>query len=161
MVTTSEGRSPSPGSPPGGATVDWDSLRAAARAVRAHAYAPYSGYLVGAAALAADGRLLTGCNVENASFGITLCAECGVVSDLHATGGGRLVAVACVGGTADEPARVVLPCGRCRQLLAENGGGDLLVDGPDGPVTLETLLPHAFSAAEMVVAAPGGAQGAR
>ncbi|MGA7688457.1 MAG: cytidine deaminase [Jiangellales bacterium] len=160
-MTTSEGRFPSPGSPLGGAPVDWDSLRGAARAVRAHAYAPYSGYLVGAAALTADGRLLTGCNVENASFGITLCAECGVVSDLHGTGGGRLVVVACVGGAAGEPARAVLPCGRCRQLLAENGGGDLLVDGPDGPVTLETLLPHAFSAEEMDVAARGGAERAR
>jgi cytidine deaminase len=160
-VTTSEGRPPRPGLPVGGAPVDWDSLRAAAAAVRMRAYAPYSGYLVGAAALAADGRLLTGCNVENASFGITLCAECGVVSDLHATGGGRLVVVACVGGAADEAARVVLPCGRCRQLLAENGGGDLLVDGPDGPVALETLLPHAFSAAEMVVAAPVRGEGER
>jgi cytidine deaminase len=135
--------------------VDWGALRETATHVRARAYAPYSGYLVGAAALAADGRLLTGCNVENASFGVTLCAECGVVSNLHAGGGGRLVAIACVGAPPDEPARVVLPCGRCRQLLAENGGGDLLVDGPDGPVTLATLLPSAFSAAEMVGAAPG------
>jgi len=154
-VTSSESRPTGVGLTADDASVDWGALREAARAVRAHAYAPYSGYLVGAAALADDGRLLTGCNVENASFGVTLCAECGIVSDLHATGGGQLVAVACVGGAAGAPAPVVLPCGRCRQLLAENGGGGLLVDGPDGPVTLATLLPLAFSAAEMLPTASG------
>lgn len=154
-MTSSESRTPGAGLRADDAHVDWVALRDAASAVRAHAYAPYSGYLVGAAALADDGRLLTGCNVENASFGITLCAECGIVSVLHATGGGRLVAVACVGGAAGAPGLVVLPCGRCRQLLAENGGDDLLVDGPDGPVTLETLLPRAFSAAQMLPTSSG------
>jgi cytidine deaminase len=129
--------------------VDWDRLRAQARQVRTRAYAGYSGYLVGAAALADDGRVLLGCNVENASIGITLCAECGVVSDLHATGGGRLVAVACVGGREGSAALVVLPCGRCRQLLAEHGGPGLLVDTADGPVPLARLLPDAFDATEM------------
>jgi cytidine deaminase len=128
---------------------DWDALRAQARAIRLRAYAPYSGYLVGAAALTDDGRLLLGCNVENASFGITLCAECGVVSDLHATGGGVLAAVACVGGAEDAEARAVLPCGRCRQLLAEHGGAGLLVDTLTGPVPLAQLLPDAFDAAEL------------
>ena len=134
---------------PQAAAVDWDLLRERARQVRAHAYAGYSGYLVGAAALADDGRVLVGCNVENASIGLTLCAECGVVCDLYATGGGRLLAVACVGGRAGSAALVVLPCGRCRQLLAEHGGPGLLVDSADGPVPLSLLLPDAFDAAEM------------
>ena len=129
--------------------VDWDLLREQARLARTHAYARYSHYLVGAAALTDDGRVLVGCNVENASFGLTLCAECGVVSDLHASGGGRLVAVACVGGRDGSAALVVLPCGRCRQLLAEHGGPDLLVDTAAGPVPLARLLPDAFDAAEI------------
>lgn len=124
----------------------WERLREAARRVRGRAYADYSGYLVGAAALADDGRLLVGCNVENASFGVTLCAECGVVSSLHASGGGRLRALACVGAPTGEPPSVVLPCGRCRQLLAEHGGADLLVDTATGPQPLHVLLPDAFSA---------------
>jgi cytidine deaminase len=132
------------------APVDWDALRAAAADVRSSAYAPYSGYLVGAAALADDGRLLTGCNVENAAYGVGLCAECGVVSNLHASGGGRLVAVACAGAPAGHQARVVLPCGRCRQLIAEQGGPATLVDTPDGPVPLARLLPDAFDASELV-----------
>jgi cytidine deaminase len=129
--------------------VDWALLREHARQVRERAYAGYSGYRVGAAALTEDGRLLVGCNVENASFGVTLCAECGVVSQLHATGGGRLVAVACVGGRADSSGQPVLPCGRCRQLLAEHGGPALWVDSPEGPVTLSALLPDAFDSEEM------------
>jgi cytidine deaminase len=129
--------------------VDWPLLREQAHRVRERAYAGYSGYHVGAAALADDGRLLVGCNVENASFGVTLCAECGVVSQLHATGGGRLVAVACVGGRADSPGLPVLPCGRCRQLLAEQGGPGLWVDSPEGPVRLSVLLPDAFDSEEM------------
>jgi cytidine deaminase len=129
--------------------VDWDRLRAAARAVREHAYAGYSGYQVGAAALTDDGRLLTGCNVENASYGMTLCAECGVISDLHATGGGRLVALACVGARQGSDVQPVLPCGRCRQLLAEHGGPQMWVDAPAGPVRLSFLLPDAFSNAEL------------
>ena len=126
------------------AVVDWGSLRAAASSIRSRAYAPYSTYLVGAAAVADDGRVLTGCNVENASIGMTLCAECGVVSALHATGGGRLVAIACVGGRVGDEAVVVLPCGRCRQLLSENGGPTLQVDAPAGPRSIADLLPDGF-----------------
>lgn len=127
----------------------WAMLRAEARAVRGRAYAPYSRFLVGAAGLSDDGRLLTGCNVENAAYGVGLCAECGVVSSLHATGGGRLVAIACVGAPEGQPARPVLPCGRCRQLIAEQGGPQTLVDAPDGPVALGRLLPDAFDSAEL------------
>ncbi|WP_100447707.1 cytidine deaminase [Glycomyces xiaoerkulensis] len=120
--------------------VDWESLRAeAARMVR-RAYVPYSRYPVGAAGLVDDGRTVTGCNVENASYGLTLCAECGMVSELAATGGGRLVAVAC----ADRDLAPVTPCGRCRQLLYEHGGPGCLVDGVPGPSALDRLLPDAF-----------------
>ena len=122
--------------------IDWPGLRAAAAAAAERAYAPYSGLRVGAAALAADGQILTGCNVENASYGLTLCAECGLVSALHAAGaGGLLLAVAVVAGDG-EP---LLPCGRCRQLLLEAAGGDLLVDTAEGPVELKVLLPAAFT----------------
>ncbi len=116
--------------------IDWARLRDAATAACARAYAPYSHYPVGVAGLVDDGRVLTGCNVENASYGVTLCAECGLVSALHATGGGRLVAVACVDGTG-EP---LVPCGRCRQLLHEHGGPELLFN--ERP--LSELLPDAF-----------------
>ncbi len=119
---------------------DWAVLRAAAREVSASAYAPYSNYPVGAAALTDDGRIVVGCNVENASYGVTLCAECGLVSSLYASGGGRLVAFACVDGAGD----VLMPCGRCRQLLWEHGGPDLLVDTPDGVQTMAEVLPLAF-----------------
>ncbi len=118
------------------AAIDWSALEAAATEVCGQAYAPYSRYPVGAAALVDDGRILTSCNVENASYGLTLCAECGLVSALHATGGGRLVAVACVDG-GGQP---IVPCGRCRQLLHEHGGPDLLVNRR----RLEELLPDAF-----------------
>ena len=129
--------------------VDWSALREQAESIRERAYAGYSGYQVGAAALTEDGRVLTGCNVENASYGLTLCAECGVVSALHASGGGRLVALACVGGQQGRPAQPVLPCGRCRQLLAEHGGPQMWVDAPEGPVRLDYLLPDAFSETEL------------
>jgi cytidine deaminase len=121
--------------------VDWEALRAAAGAAAENAYAPYSRFRVGAAGLVDDGRTVTGCNVENASYGLTLCAECGLVSDLHRTGGGRLVAVACA---TPDSADHLMPCGRCRQLLHEAGGPELLVDGPSGPMRLDELLPHAF-----------------
>jgi cytidine deaminase len=121
-------------------SVDWARLRREAAAMTARAYAPYSGVLVGACGLADDGRLVRGCNVENASYGLTLCAECGLVADLAASGGGRLVALAVVAGDG----RPLAPCGRCRQLLHEHGGGDLLLDGKDGPVRLGELLPDAF-----------------
>ena len=119
--------------------VDWDALRDAALEVAEHAYVPYSQFHVGAAALTADGRIITGCNVENASYGLTLCAECALVSILHVTGGGRLVAVVTVGN--GQP---VMPCGRCRQVLMEHGGPDLLIDHPLGPRPLSELLPDAF-----------------
>jgi cytidine deaminase len=134
--------------------IDWPALRASATAAAERAYAPYSGLRVGAAGLAADGQVVTGCNVENASYGLTLCAECGLVSALHATGAGArhaagaagpLLAVAVVAGDG-EP---LLPCGRCRQLLLEAGGGGLLVDTADGPVELSVLLPAAFSGTDL------------
>jgi cytidine deaminase len=106
----------------------------------ARSYAPYSGVHVGAAGLVDDGRLILGCNVENASYGLGLCAECGLVSALHATGGGRLVAVSVVAGDGQP----LSPCGRCRQLLYEAGGGGLLLDSTGGPVSLSSLLPDAF-----------------
>jgi cytidine deaminase len=114
-------------------------------AAAGHAYAPYSGLRVGAAGLAASGQVISGCNVENASFGLTLCAECGLVSALHAAGGGSLRAVAVVAGDG-EP---LLPCGRCRQLLLEAGGGSLLVDTAEGPAELSALLPAAFSGTDL------------
>ena len=120
--------------------IDWEHLRAAATAASRHAYAPYSRFPVGAAALVDDGRVLTACNVENASYGLTLCAECGLVSALHAGGGGRLVALACV----DTAGEVLMPCGRCRQLIWEHGGAGCLVDTPDGILPISELLPQAF-----------------
>jgi len=125
--------------------VDWAMLRAAATEVAGQAYAPYSKLRVGAAGQALDGRVVTGCNVENASFGLTLCAECGLVSALHATGGGSLEAVAVVAGDGAP----LLPCGRCRQLLLEAGGPDLLVDTEGGPLPLSALLPAAFSGTDL------------
>jgi cytidine deaminase len=120
-------------------------LRAAATEVAGQAYAPYSKLRVGAAGQTPDGRVVTGCNVENASYGLTLCAECGLVSALHATGGGSLEAVAVVAGDGAP----LLPCGRCRQLLLEAGGPDLLVDTDSGPVPLSALLPAAFSGTDL------------
>lgn len=125
--------------------VDWDALRASARDVMAHAYVPYSHYPVGAAALVDDGRVVVGCNVENASYGVTLCAECSLVSALVVGGGGRLVAFACVDGAG----AVLMPCGRCRQLLWEHGGADLLVDTPEGALPMTAVLPHAFGPAHL------------
>ena len=135
-------------------TVDWAALRAAAVDVAGRAYAPYSRLRVGAAGLTGDGRIVTGCNVENASFGLTLCAECGLVAALHATAPSArpapapppaLVAVAVVAGDGDP----LLPCGRCRQLLLEAGGPELLVDTAGGPRPLAELLPAAFSGADL------------
>jgi cytidine deaminase len=120
--------------------VDWEGLRAAAREAMSHAYAPYSRFPVGAAALVDDGRVVVGCNVENASYGVTLCAECGLVSALHASGGGRLVAFTCVDGGG----AVLMPCGRCRQLLFEHGGRDLLVETVSGIRPMSEVLPDAF-----------------
>ena len=109
-------------------------------------YAPYSKYPVGAAGTADDGRLVTGCNVENASYGLTLCAECGLISQLIATGGGRLAALCCV----DASGTVIMPCGRCRQLLWEHGGPDLQVLTPNGPQAICDLLPQAFGPADLM-----------
>lgn len=120
--------------------VDWEALRQRARELNARAYAPYSGYRVGAAALADDGRIVAGCNVENAGYGVTLCAECGLVSELVAGGGGRLVAFTCCNADAE----VIMPCGRCRQLLFEHGGDELLVETPRGILTMAEVLPQAF-----------------
>jgi cytidine deaminase len=120
--------------------IDWNILRNKAIQVSVGAYAPYSRFPVGAAALVDDGRVVTGCNVENVSYGLTLCAECGVVSALHSTGGGRLVALVCV----DAHGSPLMPCGRCRQLLSEHGGPELLIDHPAGPRRLDDLLPDAF-----------------
>jgi len=120
--------------------IDWPGLRRSALEAMGNAYAPYSQFPVGAAALVDDGRVISGCNVENASYGLGLCAECGLVSTLHNTGGGRLVAFACV----DFRGEVLMPCGRCRQLLWEHGGPDLLVDTVEGPKPMTEVLPLAF-----------------
>lgn len=119
---------------------DWDALRRVAEEAMGRAYAPYSNFPVGAAALVDDGRVVSGCNVENASYGVGLCAECGLVSDLVSSGGGRLVAFTCVGGDGG----VITPCGRCRQLLFEHGGSDLLLETPEGIVPMSAMLPQAF-----------------
>jgi cytidine deaminase len=119
---------------------EWDALRAAADEAATHAYAPYSGYRVGAAARVDDGRVVAGCNVENAAYGVTLCAECGLVSELHLGGGGRLTHFVCVNGDG----RVIMPCGRCRQLLFENGGPDLLLLTVSGVKRMDEVLPDAF-----------------
>ncbi len=123
-----------------GEGVDWDGLRIRARAIAERAYAPYSGYRVGAAALVDDGRTVAGCNVENAAYGVGLCAECGLVSELLAGGGGRLVAFTCTNGAGER----IMPCGRCRQLLWEHGGPGLLVDTPEGILAMHQVLPQAF-----------------
>ncbi len=119
---------------------DWDELRSAAVAARGKAYAPYSDSQVGAAGLVDDGRVVVGCNVENAAYGVALCAECGMVSQLHVTGGGRLTHVVCV----NKHAETIMPCGRCRQLLWENGGPDLVLLTPEGELTMRAVLPQAF-----------------
>jgi len=125
--------------------VDWAVLHAAAVEVMARAYAPYSRFRVGVAGLVDDGRIVVGCNVENAAYGVALCAECGMVSSLHATGGGRLVAVSCV----DANGEALMPCGRCRQLLWENGGAECLVMSPNGVMSMADVLPLAFGAADI------------
>ena len=128
-----------------GVTIDWGALRAAAVAAAARAYAPYSHFQVGAAGFTGDGRIISGSNIENASYGVTLCAECSLVSNLIGTGGGRLVAVLTVAGDG----KPVMPCGRCRQLLWEHGGPDLLVDGDGTPRPMRELLPGGFDSHAM------------
>lgn len=125
--------------------IDWGELARRAVEIAQNAYAPYSDFPVGAAGLVDDGRIVTGCNVENASLGLSLCAECGMVSALQATGGGRLVAVSTRKGDGDP----VVPCGRCRQLLFEFGGADLLVDGDGEPRRLGELIVDAFGPGDL------------
>ena len=129
--------------------IDREALRAAAREVMTRAYVPYSGFPVGAAALVDDGRVVVGANDENASYPVGLCAECGLVSDLARTGGGRLVAVACV----DRHGNTLMPCGRCRQLLWEVGGADRLVDTVSGIRPMTEVLPDAFGPDDFVTRA--------
>jgi cytidine deaminase len=125
--------------------VDWDELRATAVAAAGQAYAPYSGLHVGAAAVCDDGRVVVGCNVENASYGLTLCAECTMAGQLRLSGGGRFVAVACRSATGE----LLMPCGRCRQVLYELGGPDCLVDTPRGVLPMTEVLPDAFGPAQL------------
>ena len=132
-----------------GHEVDWDRLRDEAIAMLDRAYAPYSDFPVGVAGLVDDGRIVSGCNVENASYGIGLCAECGMVSQLAATGGGRLVAVACVGRHGIP----LMPCGRCRQLLWEHGGATCLQLTPEGVLPMSDVLPQAFGPEDLATAA--------
>jgi cytidine deaminase len=131
-------------------TIDWNLLRDKATQAAAAAYAPYSRFRVGAAALADDQRVVTGCNVENVSYGLSLCAECGVVCALHSTGGGRLVALACV----DAGGSLLMPCGRCRQVLLEHGGPQMLIDHPGGPRRLGDLLPEPFGPDDLAGQSP-------
>jgi cytidine deaminase len=123
-----------------GHTIDWPALRTAATEAMHRAYAPYSNFPVGAAALVDDGRIISGCNVENASYGLTLCAECALVGSLHMTGGGRLVAFSCVDGAGG----VLMPCGRCRQLLYEHSTEGMLLETVSGIRTIDEVLPDAF-----------------
>ena len=120
-------------------------MRSRAQGMLEQAYVPYSRFPVGAAALVDDGRIVTGCNVENAAYGVALCAECGLVSELVATGGGRLVAFSCCNANGE----LLRPCGRCRQLLWEHGGADLLVDTPLGVQSMSEVLPQAFGGADI------------
>ena len=128
-------------------TIDWPALHGAAVAAAQHAYAPYSKLHVGAAALVDDGRTIVGCNVENASYGLGLCAECALVGQLHLSGHGRLVAVVAVDGDG----AILTPCGRCRQLLMEHGGPDLHVQGVAGPRPMRELLPDWFGPEDLTV----------
>lgn len=127
------------------AHIDWEGLRSAARRVTANAYVPYSKYPVGAAALTDAGEIIVGCNVENAAYGVTLCAECAIISALITGGGGRLVAFTCCNAEGD----VIMPCGRCRQLLWEHGGPDLLVETISGIKPMTEVLPEAFGPADL------------
>ena len=129
--------------------VDWDALTDAAREAMGHAYAPYSDFQVGAAALVDDGRTVTGCNVENASYGLGLCAECGLVSQLLNTGGGRLTHFTCVDGQGE----ILVPCGRCRQLLYEHALPGMLLETVSGIRTIDEVLPDAFGPRDLEEAA--------
>ena len=121
-------------------SIDWDLLRTTAIEASRRSYSPYSKFPVGVAGLVSDGRIVSGCNIENASYGLTLCAECSMTSELIMTGGGRLRAVLCV----DKNGDLLSPCGRCRQLLFEHGGKELLLMTPDGPKSMSEILPWGF-----------------
>ncbi len=127
------------------AEIDWAALRSAARGVLKNAYVPYSNYPVGAAALTDAGEIIVGCNVENAAYGVTLCAECAIISALITGGGGTLVGFTCLNSNGD----VIMPCGRCRQLLWEHGGPDLLVETVSGIKPMTEVLPDAFGAGDL------------
>lgn len=129
---------------------DFEPLLEAARAVAARAYVPYSHYPVGAAGLVDDGRIVRGCNVENAGYGVTLCAECGMISELMASGGGKICAFVCVNRLGE----VIMPCGRCRQLLAEHASSDFTILTPKGEASLDEMLPQSFGPADLDAAAP-------
>ncbi|HZS19526.1 MAG TPA: cytidine deaminase [Pseudonocardiaceae bacterium] len=121
--------------------IDWVALRSAAVQAAALAYCPYSLLQVGAAALCDNGRTVIGCNVENASYGLSLCAECAMAGQLRLSGGGRFMAVACRSGAGE----LLMPCGRCREIIHELGGPSCLLDTPHGIRSIEELLPDAFS----------------
>lgn len=125
--------------------IDWGALESEAQRMAGQAYAPYSRFAVGAAALVDDGRIVSGCNVENASYGVTLCAECGLISDLHKTGGGKLVAFVCVNGDGV----LTMPCGRCRQLLSEHASDNLAIKTPEGVLRFDEILPQAFGPSDI------------
>ena len=126
--------------------INWEELKAAAVAAMKNAYAPYSHFPVGAAALVDDGRIVSGCNVENASYGVGLCAECGLVSNLSMTGGGKLIAFYCVDGAEN----ILMPCGRCRQLLFEHSAPVMLLQTLSGIKTIDEVLPDAFGPRDLI-----------
>ncbi|MBB5830879.1 cytidine deaminase [Brachybacterium aquaticum] len=133
---------------------EFRTLLAEAREIAERAYTPYSHFRVGAAALTADGRLVRGCNVENAGYGVTLCAECGLISELIAGGGGKLSRFVCVGGDehlSRDARDVVMPCGRCRQLLSEHAGEGFVILTPEGPRSMDEVLPQAFGPADLAL----------
>ncbi|CAB4543324.1 MAG: cytidine deaminase [Actinobacteria bacterium] len=125
--------------------INWDELREVANESMKQAYAPYSNFPVGAAALTTDGRIVAGCNVENASYGLGLCAECSLVSNLMMTGGGKLVAFTCVDGHGN----ILMPCGRCRQLLFEHSAPGMVLETVSGMKTIDEVLPDAFGPSDL------------
>ena len=125
--------------------INWDALRAVAVEAMKKSYSPYSNFAVGAAAITTDGRVVSGCNIENASYGLTVCAECSLVSDLLMTGGGKLVAFTCV----DANSNVLMPCGRCRQLLVEHAAPGMILETISGMKTMAEVLPDAFTREEL------------
>jgi len=125
-------------------TAPWSQLEAAAAVALSQAYAPYSKYRVGSAAMTSDGRMISGCNIENAAYGVTLCAECSMVGQLFATGGGTLEYFVCFGQLEDGELELITPCGRCRQLLFEHRGADLRIKTARAIVGIDDLLPDAF-----------------